>query len=63
MRQRAGYSLSDQRSEGILQERNIDPVKNKLAQYKRKCLNHVSGMEDVTCAKRLSDLMEDEDDQ
>jgi hypothetical protein len=47
MTRTAGYDLLDhRRSEGILEELEVDPVGNKLAQHKQKWLNHIR-MEDI----------------
>jgi len=56
MRHTAGYSLLDhRRNEDILEELTVDPLENKLAQYKQKELNHVSRMEDIRYPKELLD--------
>jgi hypothetical protein len=46
----ARYSLLD-----ILEELNVDPVDEQLAQYKQKCLNHVRRMEDIRYPKQILD--------
>jgi hypothetical protein len=43
MRRTAGYSLLDRRrNEDILEEINVDAVREKLVQYKQKWLNNVN---------------------
>jgi len=52
----ADYSLLDQtRNEDILEELKVDPVWNKLAQGKRKWLNHVSRMDDIRYPQQFLD--------
>jgi len=44
----AGYNLLyHRRSKDVSEELKLDSVKKKLAQYKQKCFNHVSRMEDI----------------
>jgi hypothetical protein len=48
MRSTAGSSLLDHRTKGdILEELKVGTVQKKIAQYKRKWLNHVSRMEEI----------------
>jgi hypothetical protein len=48
MRHTARCSLLDhRRNEVILGEYKADIAGKKLAQYKEKCLNHISKMEDI----------------
>jgi len=52
----AQYSSLEHRwNEDILEELKEDTVKNKLAQYKQKWLNHFSRMEDIRYPKQLHD--------
>jgi hypothetical protein len=45
MRSKAGYIFLDRRRSGdILEELKVELVEKKLAQYKQKSLNHISGM-------------------
>jgi hypothetical protein len=45
--------LDHRRNYDILEEFKVDPVENKLGQYKQKWLNHISRMEDRHPKQRL----------
>jgi hypothetical protein len=43
-----GYSLLDhKRNKDVLEECKVDPVENKVAEYKQRILNHVNRMEGI----------------
>jgi len=56
MRRITGYSLLDhKKNEDILEELKVDPIENKLAQYKQKWLNHVSRMKNIRYPSQILD--------
>jgi hypothetical protein len=49
-----GYSsLYHKRKEDVLEERKVDSVENKLAQYGQKLLERVNRMKDIGYSKQL----------
>jgi len=55
----ARYSLLDRRrNEDVLEELKVNPVENKLAEYKQKWLNHLR-TEDIRYQKQLPDSRPD----
>jgi hypothetical protein len=53
MRHTARYSLLDHRRHEDISELEVDPVKNKSAQYEQKLSHMVSRMEDIRYPEQL----------